>query len=184
LASLFTHAVSGIALAAPFTATGSPRRLFLLAPLAACVPDLDVVAFRLGIPYAHPLGHRGFSHSILFAGLLALLMLRLGFGAEARKASSTKLFIALFLAGVSHGLLDALTDGGLGIGFFIPFWNDRYFFPVRPLEVSPLRVRAFFTPRGLAILRSEILWVWIPSAALAGLSWGLAKLRRPRPSTA
>ena len=34
------------------------------------VPDLDVIAFTLGIPYAHPLGHRGFLHSLLFALLL------------------------------------------------------------------------------------------------------------------
>src|SRR5437763_7259784 len=34
-------------------------------------PDLDVVAFRLGIPYSAPFGHRGATHSIAFAMLAA-----------------------------------------------------------------------------------------------------------------
>jgi inner membrane protein len=177
VASLVTHTICGVALAAPFVAAGSPRRLLWLAPLAACIPDLDVAAFRLGIPYAHPLGHRGFSHAILFAALLALVLVRLCFGDGTRKGSGRVLFSALFLAGLSHGLLDALTDGGLGVGFFIPFWNERFFFPVRPLAVSPLRLKAFLTLRGIEILRTEILWVWLPSIVLGLGSWMLR--RRP-----
>lgn len=178
MASLFTHTVSGLALAAPFVATGSPRRLLALAPLAACVPDLDVAAFRFGIPYAHPLGHRGFSHSILFAALLAWALTHLCFKAEERRLRGP-VFLTLFIAGASHGLLDALTDGGLGVGFFIPFWNERFFFPVRPLAVSPLRVRAFFTLRGWMILRTEMVWVWIPSGLLMICAWVMAQVRRP-----
>jgi inner membrane protein len=41
------------------------------------LPDLDVVTFKLGIPYASPWGHRGISHSLLLALLAALLLSRL-----------------------------------------------------------------------------------------------------------
>jgi inner membrane protein len=44
----------------------------------------------------------------------------------------------LFAATVSHGLLDALTDGGLGVAFFSPFDTSRYFFPWRPISVCPM----------------------------------------------
>jgi membrane-bound metal-dependent hydrolase YbcI (DUF457 family) len=57
----------------------------------------------------------------------------------------------------SHGVLDAMTDGGLGIAFFAPFDNTRYFFPFRPVKVSPIGL-SFFSARGLDVIWSELLW--------------------------
>jgi inner membrane protein len=74
-----------------------------------------------------------------------------------------RLFVYLFLAAGSHGLLDAMTNGGLGVAFFSPFENGRYFLPFRPIRVSPIGVTRFFTSRGVAILQSEIVWIWIPA---------------------
>jgi len=73
----------------------------------------------------------------------------------------------------SHGLLDALTDGGLGVAFLAPFSGERFFFPWQPIEVSPIGLRRFLSGRGLEVLRSELLWVWLPSILLAGaaLAW-------------
>src|SRR5262245_16110745 len=109
------------------------------------VPDADVVAFVLGIPYDAPFGHRGAAHSIVFAAIIALLLtLR-----EHRLFARTGLlFTYLFLSAVSHPLLDMLTDGGCGIALFWPFTNQRYFFPHTPIEVSPIGV-GFFSPKGL-----------------------------------
>ena len=42
--------------------------------IVAILPDADVIAFSLDIPYSHPLGHRGFSHSLLFALIVSLLV--------------------------------------------------------------------------------------------------------------
>ena len=81
------------------------------------------------------------------------------------------------MATASHGFLDAMTDGGLGIAFFSPFDNDRYFLPWRPIHVAPIGISRFFTTRGLAVMRSEFLWIWVPAAALAISAW---LLRRPR----
>src|SRR5215831_7502105 len=49
------------------------------------------------------------------------------------------LFAYLFLATASHGVLDAMTNGGLGVAFFSPFDTTRYFLPWRPIRVSPSR---------------------------------------------
>jgi inner membrane protein len=77
----------------------------------------------------------------------------------------------LFLATASHGFLDAMTDGGLGVAFFSPFDNHRYFFPWRPIRVSPIGIGRFFSPRGLDVLQSELLWIWLPAGLLALLAW-------------
>jgi inner membrane protein len=59
-----------------------------------------------------------------------------------------------------------LTNGGRGVGLFVPFNPTRYFFPWRPIEVSPIGVREFLSARGLTILLSELKWVWLPSAVV------------------
>jgi inner membrane protein len=76
----------------------------------------------------------------------------------------------LFLATASHGVFDALTNGGRGIAFFAPFSSTRYFFPFRPIEVSPLSITRFLSERGWLVLRSELYWVWLPSGAFAVLA--------------
>ncbi|WBX74857.1 hypothetical protein PG913_00110 [Tenacibaculum pacificus] len=63
----------------------------------------------------------------------------------------------------SHAVLDALTTGGLGVAFFSPFDTTRYFFPWRPIKVSPIGVERFFGERGIKVLKSEFLWIGIPS---------------------
>ena len=71
---------------------------------------------------------------------------------------------------ISHGLLDAITNGGRGVAFLAPFSEQRYHFPVRPIEVSPLGVREFFTERGVTIMANELVWVWLPAALIAALA--------------
>jgi inner membrane protein len=85
--------------------------------------------------------------------------------------------VFLFLATLSHPTLDALTNGGLGVGFFAPFSNERYFFAYRPIEVSPIGVGDFFSQRGLKVLLSELRWVWLPSAIFFGLGHLIKRVR-------
>lgn len=66
----------------------------------------------------------------------------------------------------SHPLLDSLTSGGLGVAFFAPFDNSRYFLSWRPLVVSPIGITRFFGSWGLRVLGTEVPWVWVPTAAL------------------
>ena len=80
------------------------------------------------------------------------------------------LWAILALATLSHGLLDTLTDGGRGVALLAPFDNRRFFFPFRPIRVANFGVRWLFTRRGAVVLTNEVKWVWLPSAALAGLA--------------
>jgi len=174
--SAFTHVLVGCA-GAQVLPNDLPRwRIGVALGVAAAVPDLDVVAFALGIPYGHPLGHRGLSHSLLGAALLGVAVALLAAWNRRLVRRHAGLLSAVgFLAVASHGLLDGFTDAGKGIGFFIPFSNERYFFPWRPIETASVHPLHFFSARGLEVLWSEILWVWLP---LAGISGVLRLLRR------
>jgi inner membrane protein len=72
-------------------------------------------------------------------------------------------FAFFFLLSASHGILDAFTNGGLGIALLSPFDPTRYFFPWTPIMVSPIGLKAFFSKWGLMVMKSEFLWVWLPS---------------------
>jgi inner membrane protein len=77
--SAFSHAVAAAAIGACFYRPGVPRRVWVLGAVCATVPDLDVVGFRFGIAYGDMLGHRGLSHSLPFAAMLATLIVGFGF---------------------------------------------------------------------------------------------------------
>ena len=161
--TLFSHPAVPLALGLGLGRQPIPRRLLWAGVCASILPDLDVLAFRFGIPYASELGHRGFSHSLLFAFLVALLGLAL---ARCFNAQRLWTFGFLLVSTASHGVLDAFTNGGMGIAFFWPWSTARHFAPVQVIEVSPLSVSRFFSSRGLMVLYSELLWVWLPCILL------------------
>jgi inner membrane protein len=141
-----------------------PRRLVAVGAVVSIVPDLDVLAFRFGVSYASEFGHRGFSHSLLFAALMALAgaciwrWYRVGFW---------RVCWFLFIAAASHGVLDAFTNGGFGVAFLWPWSHQRFFFGPQVIEVSPLGISRFLSERGAAVVTSELLWVWLPCLLFA-----------------
>jgi inner membrane protein len=135
------------------------------------ISDLDVIGFRFGIRYGDFWGHRGFTHSLLFAALVASAVMFVGFRRVLPGLGRFPMWMYFFLATASHGLLDAVTDGGLGVAFFAPFDNHHYFLPWTPIRVSPIGVGRFFSERGFAVLQSELLWIWLPAALLALSVW-------------
>lgn len=138
-------------------------RLAIVCVLLSLLPDADVIGFAFGIPYASAWGHRGFTHSLSFA-LLAGLIASLFFQEKRR--------LVFFLAAAStfsHPLMDMLTDGGLGVALWWPFDTSRYFFPIRPVAVSPLGIGNFIGRRGVMVLGSEVLFLWLPILVLGFL---------------
>jgi inner membrane protein len=165
--SVFSHAIAAVAIGS--TTVGGPfrGRLWTLGVVCAVVPDLDVVHLAFGIPYAHLLGHRGLSHSLFAAAVLAGLMTVLVRRRWPASASAARLWMFFFLTTASHGVLDAMTSGGFGVAFFAPFSETRYFLPWRPIVVSPISILEFFSEWGVRVMWSELAWVWLPSAAIA-----------------
>jgi inner membrane protein len=183
MASVFSHAIAALGLGACFYRPEIPKRVWALGAFYAVLPDADVAAFAFGIPYEHMLGHRGLSHSLFFAAALSAITVGTAFRRGVPGLGAAPLGLFLFLATASHGVLDALTNGGLGVAFWAPFENTRHFFPFQPIQVSPIGIRRFLGTKGLAVLRSEAVWVWIPAAVVAGLALAMRrKQRRTEPA--
>ena len=174
--SIITHAAVPLALYYAADRGRISPRLLAAGVVAAILPDLDVMAFAVGIPYDHALGHRGASHSLLFAGVLAVLGALLHRPLRSRPLQAAAW---LFVCAISHALLDAMTSGGLGVALLWPWNEQRYFAPWRPILVSPF-ANGFFSARGMATLLSELRWVWLP--LFAGATLWKAIHGRPHPA--
>jgi inner membrane protein len=177
MASVFSHAVTALGIGACFYKPEILKRIWLIGAVCSAIPDVDVIGFHFGVRYADFWGHRGFTHSLAFAAILASAVVLLGFRDALSGMSRLTLWLYFFLATASHGLLDAMTDGGLGVAFFSPFDNQRYFLPWRPIRVSPIGISRFFTLHGLAIMQSELLWIWLPSGLLIATALWLRRRR-------
>ena len=75
-----------------------------------------------------------------------------------------------FAIGASHGILDAFTDGGLGIALMSPFTQKRFFFPWTPIPVSPIGLRGFIQYGGMEVIVWEILHICLPILVIVFLS--------------
>lgn len=129
-----------------------------LAPMAiygalACLPDLDILAFSLGIPYAATWGHRGAIHSLGMAAALGAV----AFAVARRSPQRLRLSLLAFAVLASHVLFDAVTRGGLGVAALWPLTDKRYFLPARLIPVAPIGPALWASARGRAILGFEIL---------------------------
>ena len=171
MASLFTHALIGVVQGGAGKRDWRASRVFwLLAILCSMLPDVDAIGFKLGVRYGDLWGHRGMTHSLLFSAIIGVVA-----AACFRETWREKWKVAFlfFVITASHGVLDALTNGGLGVAFFSPFDTHRYFFPWRPIQVSPIGVQAFYTQRGIHVLTNELVWFWCPVMVIAVFFYGL-----------
>jgi inner membrane protein len=163
--TLFTHPAVPLAIGIALSQRIISKRLLLAGVVASIAPDFDGIGFKLGVSYASDLGHRGFTHSIAFAlllGVIAALCFR-----TLHERHRWIAFAFVFVAALSHPLLDMFTNGGLGVALYWPFSSERVFFDTRFIEVSPISVSRFLSERGLAVLRSEFVGVWLPLAIIA-----------------
>lgn len=117
------------------------------------LPDIDVYGFRMGVPYGAPWGHRGATHSFVFALAATLVVALIAKLARLPVWRTTLIGMAVVF---SHALLDTLTDGGLGCALLWPFSRERFFAPWTPLPVAPIG-RAFLTARGLRVAMVEFI---------------------------
>jgi inner membrane protein len=160
--------VNGLGATAPVAIR---RRCAKAAAILAIAPDIDVYAFRFGIPYEAPLGHRGLTHSLAFAAVTATVAWLICRRCE--RVPNT-LVAALVLAAVSHPLLDMMTDGGLGCALWAPLSNARLFLPWTPIPVSPIGIT-----RGLWHVLAFEACVFLPPLVLSLL---IVRKLRPAPT--
>jgi len=162
--SIFSHAIFASLVSKGVISERLPWSFWVLTALCAVLPDADAISFAFHVPYGSMWGHRGITHSIIFAVVVGIVV---GFWQSKKIAlfSAPGLILYFTLVTLSHPLLDMLTNGGRGIALLAPFSSSRYFFPWRPIEVSPIGM-SFFSERGFAVLVSEIFWVWLPALSV------------------
>lgn len=206
--SIITHAAVPLALWCAADRGRIPPRLLCAGVIAAMLPDADVLAFALHIPYADAFGHRGASHSLLFALVLAVLAAVLAFFGSRRpwsaplSSGSRQPWLAVLcqprlapttakptLASTVQAAVFVFVCAAShplldaltsgGLGVALAWpWSEHRFFA----PWRPIRVSPFapqfFSARGLATLLSELRWVWLPLAG-AVIAW---KLIHPAPA--
>lgn len=169
--TVITHAAVPLCLGLAAGRKNIPGKLLLTGIVLSMIPDADVLAFRLGVAYGNVFGHRGFTHSLLFAFVVPLLCIAVG--RRWFNAPPGRCWLFLTVSLLSHSLLDAITTGGYGVGWLWPWSETRYFFPVQVIQVAPLALHRYFSATGLQVMLSELTWVWLPGAiiALGGILW-------------
>jgi inner membrane protein len=157
VATSYTHAVVGLAIAPLYRPKRHAWLYWTLCAILPVIPDLDVFS---GYPYGSLWRHRGFTHSLPFALWLAFLVASLTF--RFLSANLGILTLVFFAVIGSHGILDALTRGGGNIPFFWPI-SDLWFGNWGPIPVSDMAFELPDPTRSRA-LRGEMRWVWLPAA--------------------
>jgi inner membrane protein len=160
MCTVFTHFAVGAAIWR-CAAGDAPRAAGpLVAGALAVLPDVDSLFMR-SIAYGSPWGHRGMTHSLAFAAVVGLVAAVATSRRLAPTAATWFVAATLAIAVASHGFLDSLTDGGLGVAFFAPMDEKRWFFMVRPIPVAPITTNPFQSSvwRTLAV-ELYLVWPW------------------------
>lgn len=162
--TIVTHAILPLIGIRAFGRKAVSARLTVAAMTAGMIPDADVVGRMFHVPHTADLGHRGLTHSILFALVVALSGTLLAARLHASRRIATTV---LFLATLSHALADMLTNGGKGMMLFWPLDRERFAFAVRPIEVAHVGLQDLWSGRIWSVLLSETVWLLVPATLIA-----------------
>jgi inner membrane protein len=157
------------------------KRLIVTGMAFAMLPDADVITGRaFDIPHTHDFGHRGATHTLLFALLVAATAMLF---AESFRARRGAVFLFLVLATLSHPVADMLTQGGKGIMILWPLEDARFKFLAHPIQASPVGFKAIETGVLWSVLWSEIRWLLLPAVFVAFMARLARKRRNAPPAT-
>ncbi|AXK70957.1 metal-dependent hydrolase [Lysobacter sp. TY2-98] len=140
-----------------------PPRLLVTGLIASMLPDADTIGALFGIERGTLLAHRGVTHSLAFALVVAGIAV---LGSRWLQVRAARAGLFVLACALSHPLLDLLTNGGPGVMIGWPLSDARVFAPWRPIEVSPIGA-AFLSARGLTVVASELVWVVAPALMVA-----------------
>lgn len=163
MASFIGHSILGYGIGKLGSVNNSSKTI-LLCIVCVLIPDIDALGFFMHLRYSSVFGHRGLTHSILFAGLFPLAILFLFYRNNSlNKKQKFRLYLLFFIATVSHCAVDGLTSGGKGIAYFFPFYNKRIFLPYHPIGGENAGQVKSVSEWLWQIVRYEMLWLGMPS---------------------
>lgn len=175
--TVITHALLPLIGAAAVPRARLSSRLVAVGMVAAMLPDADIVGRYFGVPHTADFGHRGATHTLMFALLLAAMA---ALAAPLIREGRMRVFMFVLLSTLFHPLADMLNDGGKGIMMFWPFDHERFKFLVHPVRVAPVGLQGFESGSIWPVFGSELLWLILPATALAAMSRVLGKRRLGR----
>ena len=165
MASLLTHAAVPLIAKGAVPVPGIDRRVTIAAVLLSCWPDLDYATLAFEVRPNEPFGHRGITHSLVVAAVLSLAVTVVGFrGLGLGSRTWWRVAAFLFFAAASHGLLDAVTSGDIGVALFAPLDNKRHFLPLKRIPCCPVGINEYLGYWGIMTIANEILYVILPLA--------------------
>ena len=177
MASVITHSLAAVVIGKGFSNRKHSAGFWGSLVICSLLPDIDVVGFKFGIAYGDFWGHRGFTHSLFFAVVVGVVIGLVFYRRLGVASPEWWRYVALYsVVTASHGIFDAMTNGGLGIAFFAPFDNGRYFFPWTPVQVTRVGFHNFLSMKGFRILVSEGIYILAPMLAVYFfIAWGKAR---------
>ena len=174
MSSIFGHALAGLAISGAFTKGRPPRRLWAVALACAIAPDLDWFTGFLQLPAGNSFTHRGLSHSLLAAMLVATLAMLVGFRPQLRSPGA---WAGLACADGAHGRRDACALGGTGVSFLWPLSDARFVCIWQPIFVSPIPLSGKLLDWLLFSLGTELVWIGVPACLVFATPHALRWLR-------
>jgi inner membrane protein len=96
VASPITHAVVALSLGAAWRHARSDWKVLVWGVVCAEIPDADVLGFWFGVPYGDPWGHRGMTHSLLFAAVFAAVLVPITSNAEWERGLQIRRWLYFF----------------------------------------------------------------------------------------
>src|SRR5687768_13145755 len=107
--TIFSHAIFATVVGKAFLRKSVSFWFWFLTAVCAIIPDADVIGSVFGIPFVSMFGHRGFTHSILFAFVFGSLVAFFAQKYLQTGLTFARLMIYFSLVTFSHPLLDMLT---------------------------------------------------------------------------
>ncbi|SFP80735.1 metal-dependent hydrolase [Parafilimonas terrae] len=122
-----THIVIGACIGEAFAGKKLGKKAMLWGALVQSFPDIDFIAGAWLNPAENLLAHRGFTHSLLFAGIAVTLLALLAERLHRPHNISLKTWILFFIVEM---LVHIFIDGfnAYGIGWLEPFSHHRFSF--------------------------------------------------------
>lgn len=146
-----TQAVLGAAIAEAGWRKDLGKKAIWMGIIGGLLPDLDILAAAVD-PWAEVMYHRGFTHSLFFAPLVAPILGWFGWKWSKQQGTYKQWTHLLFWAVLTHPLLDICTT--YGTQFLLPLSNKRFALDaiavIDPLYTLPLMLALWLAKRNKA----------------------------------